>query len=255
VVGIAVIAGVLLYQNGILFPEKPAAVVPTIEESEAAIAPTPTLVPVPTDSPDETPLPGVVIDSFEAEKSDVVHGYDPGIRLTWNVLHADRIALYDQSDPSVALYEWPLDSEMAEDGYEVPLAGLPVGSRVFRLEAGSGAVRVEALATVKVWMGCNLDPEVEVYGVPDPDADRIDAFDGESSVAAIPTLDGEWFNISPAGNVGSIQGYVRTGDLTGCNPVEAPERIDDKATATPTVTPLPGTPTLESSKAEDVPGT
>ncbi|MBN1122705.1 MAG: FHA domain-containing protein [Anaerolineae bacterium] len=242
VVGIAVVAGVLLYRNGILFPEKPAATVPTPEESLSVVEPTPTLVPIPTDSPTETPLPAVAIGSFEVEKSDVVHGYDTGIRLTWNVLYADRITLYNQADPTVALYELLVEPGVTQDAYEIPLDGLSVGSHDFRLEAGYGAVRVDESVTVSVWRGCVLDPEVEVYESVDPDAGQIDSFVGVSFVAISPTLDGEWFNISPAEDVRGTHGFVRAEDLTTCYPAQIPVTVGGKATPTPTVTPLPDTP-------------
>ncbi len=246
VMGVAVVAGVLLYRNGILFPEKPAAAVTTPEANVTLVDATPTLVPVPTDSPTETPLPGVAIGSFGAEKSDVVHGYDASIRLNWDVLYADRIMLYDQSDPATALYELLVEPGMMQDGTEIPLEGLSVGSHNFRLEAGYGEVRVDESVTVSVWRGCELGPEVEVYGAVDPDADQIDSFDGVSFVAVSPTLDGEWFNISPAEDVRGIQGFVRTEDLTTCYPAQIPVTVGGKATPTPTVTPLPGTPTREA---------
>ncbi len=246
VMGVAVVAGVLLYRNGILFPEKPAAAVTTPEANVTLVDATPTLVPVPTDSPTETPLPGVAIGSFGAEKSDVVHGYDASIRLNWDVLYADRIMLYDQSDPATALYELLVEPGMMQDGTEIPLEGLSVGSHNFRLEAGYGEVRVDESVTVSVWRGCELGPEVEVYGAVDPDADQIDSFDGVSFVAVSPTLDGEWFNISPAEDVRGIQGFVHTEDLTTCYPAQIPVTVGGKATPTPTVTPLPGTPTREA---------
>ncbi len=251
VIGIVIVAGVLLYRNGILFPEKSAAAVATPAESTATPESTPTLVPVPTGMQDAVPLPGVSIDTFGAEKDDVVHGYDTGIRLSWDVRYADRVTLYDQADPASALYELLVEPGVTEGNHEIPLTGLPLGSHVFRLVAGYGVVSVEALATVNVWMGCDLPPEIEVLDAADPGAGQVDAFDGETFVAVSPTLEGDWFEIYPVEDVGGAQGFVRAGDLTACYPARPPDRTEDKATPTPTVTPLPGTPTLENGVNTD----
>jgi hypothetical protein len=252
VIGIVVVAGVLLYRNGILFPENPADAVPTLEQSAATAESTPTLVPVPTSSPQEAvPLSGVSIETFEVEKDDVVHGYDTGIRLSWYVRYADRVTLYDQADPTAVLYELLVEPEMTEGNHEIPLTGLSLGSHVFRLVAGYGVVSVEALATVNVWMGCDLSPEIEVFAAADPVSGQIDAFDGETFVAVSPMLDEDWFEIYPVEDVGGIQGFVRAGDLTSCYPVQPPAPVGDKATPTPTVTPLPGTPTVENGVGSD----